>query len=507
MTTQAAINTDILLSTLNARYIHSAFGLRCLFANLGEIQSRAKILEFTINQQSLEIVEQLLIAQPTLIAFSVYIWNVEQTTAVVSLLRTVSPQTVIILGGPEVSFPPDQPDIVALADYVITGPGEVSFKQLCEQLLAGKRPLNKIITGITAPLDQLLSPYPYYSDDDIKNRIIYVEASRGCPFKCEFCLSALDKTAKPFQLDSFLQDMDTLLQRGARNFKFIDRTFNLKVSSSIKILEFFLHRMTDDLYLHFELIPDNLPEALKQVLPKFPAGSLQFEVGVQTFDSEIQQLISRKQNNEKTRQNLSWLRAETTAHIHTDLIFGLPGDSLDNFSRSFNELVALNAQEIQLGILKRLRGAPINRHIKEYKMCFSPQPPYSILKTRDIPFIDLQRMTRFARYWDLIGNSGNFNHSLLVIFGENPFYQFLKLSDAIYAQSSSTWKISLKRLFKLIFTAATETLMIPKSEFEACLIQDFQQSKLKGAAPFLETSPVSKVTVLSANKRQLKHLY
>jgi radical SAM superfamily enzyme YgiQ (UPF0313 family) len=506
MTTQPAVNKDILLATLNARYIHTAFGLRCLFANLGDLQSRAQILEFTINQQALEIAEQLLIAQPSIIGFGVYIWNVEQTNAVVSLLRTVSPQTVIILGGPEVSFPPDQPDIVELADYVITGPSEVSFKQLCEQMLAGKRPLNKIIAGISAPLDQLASPYAFYSDDDIKNRIVYVEASRGCPFKCEFCLSALDKTAKPFQLESFLQDMDTLLQRGARNFKFIDRTFNLKVSSSIKILEFFLQRMTDDLYLHFELIPDNLPEALKQVLKHFPAGSLQFEVGVQPFDPEIQQLISRKQNNEKTRQNLSWLRAETTAHIHTDLIFGLPGDSLDNFSHSFNELVALNAQEIQLGILKRLRGAPINRHIEQYKMCFSPQPPYGILKTRDIQFQDLLRMTRFARYWDLIGNSGNFNQSLPVIFGENPFYQFLKLSDAIYALSSSTWKISLKRLYQLVFTAATETLMIPKPEFEKHLIQDFQQSKLKGVAPFLGSSPVSEVTVLSANKRQLKHL-
>lgn len=499
-------DSALILSTLNARYMHSAFGLRCLFANLGGIQPQAQIIEFTIQQRPIDIVERLLATQPEIISFGIYIWNVEETTAVVALLREIAPRVMVILGGPEVSHPPDLPEIVELADYVITGPAEISFKQLCDQLLGGKKPLNKIISGVTVPLDQLVSPYPFYNDEDIKNRLIYVEASRGCPFKCEFCLSSLDKTAKPFALDLFLQEMESLLARGARNFKFIDRTFNLKVSTSVKIMEFFLDRMTDDLYLHFEVIPDNLPEPLKLVLRRFPVGSLQFEIGVQTFDPEIQTRISRKQDNQKTRENLQWIRTNTAAHIHADLIFGLPGDSLDNFSQSFNQLVALNPQEIQLGILKRLRGAPLNRHTTEFAMRYNPKPPYNILQTADIDFTTMQRMTRFARYWDLIGNSGRFNHALPQLLGDNPFFRFLELSDAIFQLSSATWKISLKRLFELLHVVAIESLEIPRDVIEQALMLDYKKAGLKGVSPFLNKQENSKVVGSKANKRQLKHL-
>ena len=310
------MTTDILLTTLNARYMHSAFGLRYLYANLGELQSRAQLQEFTIQQRPIDIAETLLQAQPKIIGFSVYIWNVSEASEVIAMIKTIAPQVIIIVGGPEVSFPQDLPALCEPVDYVITGPGELSLQKLCSQLLEGETPENKVISGEPVPLDQLSLPYQYYSDEDIRNRLIYVEASRGCPFKCEFCLSSLDKTAMPFDLDRFLSEMDRLYQRGARNFKFIDRTFNLKVSTSVAILEFFLQRLDDGLYLHFEVIPDHLPDKLKAVLVKFPANSLQFEIGVQTFDPEIQALISRKQNNEKTCENLRWLREKTGAHIH-----------------------------------------------------------------------------------------------------------------------------------------------------------------------------------------------
>ncbi|NNE64301.1 MAG: B12-binding domain-containing radical SAM protein, partial [Gammaproteobacteria bacterium] len=359
--------TEILLTTLNARYMHSAFALRYLYANLADYQARAAIQEFTIHERAIDIAEKLLDQKPAIIAFSVYIWNIEETTSVVGLIKQIQPDIKIVAGGPEVSFAGDLPALAELVDYIITGPGEKSFYRLCHQLLSRQIPLNRVIAGEATPLDELHLPYRYYNDEDIRNRLIYVEASRGCPFKCEFCLSALDKTAKPFELTRFLDEMEALHNRGARNFKFIDRTFNLKVSSSVAILEFFLERMSDDLYLHFEVIPDQLPDLLKKTLAKFPRNSLQFEIGVQTFDREIQSLISRKQDNDKTSENLTWLRENTGAHIHADLIFGLPGDSLENFAESFNQLIGLGPQEIQLGILKRLRGAPINRHTDTYQ--------------------------------------------------------------------------------------------------------------------------------------------
>lgn len=497
---------SIVLSTLNARYIHSAFGLRYLYANLGELQAVTELLEFGIQQRPIEIAEKLLQHNPRIIGLGVYIWNVAEITAVVGILKQVAPDVLLVLGGPEVSHPPDLPNVAELADYLITGNGEISFPRLCRQLLSGEPPKDKIIQGETAPLTTLESPYPYYTDIDLRQRITYVEASRGCPFKCEFCLSSLDTTAKPFALAAFLHDMDALYMRGARHFKFIDRTFNLKVDSSAAILEFFLARLSDDLYLHFEVIPDNLPERLKDAIKQFPPGMLQFEVGVQTFDPEIQQRISRKQDNDKTRANLSWLRQHSNAHIHADLIAGLPGDTLEGFGKSFDQLVALHPQEIQVGILKRLRGAPINRHTEEYQLRYDPNPPYSILSTRDIGFADLQRLNRFARYWDLIGNSGRFTAALPLIFADRPFARFLQLSDALYALIGSTWQIALKRLFELVFTAMTEALQTPSASAEAVLRQDYLRSGEKGLPDFLQKTGEAGIKRNVANKRQRNYV-
>jgi len=502
---------QIILCTLNARYIHSAFGLRYLYANLGELKSQTILKEFTIHERPIDVVEKLLESKPKIIGFSVYIWNVTEIGETVAILKQVAPEVSIVLGGPEVSHLPDKPECVDLADYVIKGPGEISFSTLCEQILNDQKPLNKVIEGITETLDKIASPYEFYSDEDISNRLIYVEASRGCPFKCEFCLSSLDKTSKPFELGAFLEEMDKLYQRGARNFKFIDRTFNLKVSTSVAILEFFLKRMTDNLYLHFEVIPDNLPEKLKQALMRFPQDSLQFEIGVQTFDPEIQGLISRKQNNNKTKENLLWLREHTGAHIHADLIFGLPSDTLDNFGKSFDQLVVLNPQEIQLGILKRLRGAPLNRHIEDYQLAYSDTPPYTILTTKDISFTEMQRVKRFARYWDMIANSGRFKHTLPLILGiekssqnSSAFKRFMQLSDALHNTEGSTWKIALPRLYKLLYEVVSDELAIPEEQMREYLDKDHQRTKQKGSLELILNARKNNKQG-KANKRQMNH--
>lgn len=504
-------SSTIILTTLNARFIHSAFGLRYLYANLDALQANTSLKEFTIHERPIDIAEKLLNLHPKIIGFSVYIWNIEEITETVEIIKQVSPEVIIVLGGPEVSHIPDKPDVVDSADYVIKGAGEISFQTLCQQILNNQKPLNKVIEGTAESLDKLALPYEFYDDEDIKNRIIYVEASRGCPFKCEFCLSSLDKTSKPFELDQFLTEMDKLFIRGARNFKFIDRTFNLKVSTSVAILEFFLERMADDLYLHFEVIPDNLPEKLKQTLMRFPKDSLQFEIGVQTFDPEIQTLISRKQNNEKTKENLLWLRKHTGAHIHADLIFGLPSDTLDNFGESFNQLVALKPQEIQLGILKRLRGAPINRHNNDYQMVYSDSPPYTVLKTKDIDFNSMQRVKRFARYWDMIANSGRFKYTLPLILegtdnqnNDSAFNRFMQLSDAFFEREGSTWKISLPRLYKLIFEVLITDLDIDEKTAKSVLEKDYLRSNQKGSLELLLHNK-KKQRQGKANKRQKNH--
>lgn len=472
-------SADIVLATLNARYIHSAFGLRYLKANLGEYAERCDIQEFTLESRPEDVVEQILNSRPRVVGFGVYIWNSVQTERVVALLKAVAPDLLVVLGGPEVSYENEGQKIVELADYVITGWGETSFRELLTDLDSKSAPENKIIAGLQPKLDQIGMPYHLYTDDDIRNRVLYVEASRGCPFKCEFCLSALDKTAWPFDLDEFLAQMAILHDRGARHFKFVDRTFNLKIKNSLRILEFFLERMSDDLFLHFEVVPDHLPEALKEMITKFPEGSLQFEIGIQTFNPEVQARISRRQDNEQAKTNLRWIRENTQAYIHADLIFGLPGESLASFASSFNQLHALNPHEIQVGILKRLKGSPIIRHTDQHQLVFNPNPPFSILSSDTVNYTNVQFVNRFARYWDLVGNSGRFKASLLLLLLDTPFERFSQFVDALFLRTGQTHKISLLRLYDLVFDIGVEALQIDADELRKAIEKDFSASGLK----------------------------
>ena len=420
---------EIVLTTLNAKYIHAAFGLRYLFANLGPLQPRACLAEFDINLRPLDIAEALLARDPKIIGFGVYIWNVAPTTEIVAAIKRVRPEIKIILGGPEVSYEVENQPIIQLADHVITGEADLKFAEVCRVLLNSETPLTpslspsdgervakpgegstlpKIIPAELPDFSRLVLPYDLYTDDDIAHRIIYVEASRGCPFTCEFCLSSLDIPVRQVPLPALLEQLQRLLDRGVKQFKFVDRTFNLNVSTSKTILEFFLARYQPGHFFHFEMIPDRLPETLRAAIAKFPPGALQFEVGIQTFNEEVGRLISRRQNYEKLADNFRFLRGGTGVHIHADLIAGLPGETLESFAVGFDRLIALRPQEIQVGILKRLRGTPIVRHDAEWQMVYNPRPPYEILQNKLIDFATMQRLRRFARYWDLVGNSGNF---------------------------------------------------------------------------------------------------
>jgi len=475
---------DILLTTLNARYIHASLGLRYLLANMGPLQEQTALREFTIKQRPIDIAEQLLAAEPAIIGLGVYIWNARESEELVAILKQLRPDLTIVLGGPEVSFEQERQRIVDLADYLIPGQADLAFAALCERLLSGERPADKIIQPEPFRLEQLQLPYCHYSDGDLKNRVVYVEASRGCPFKCEFCLSALDKTATPFELETFLSEMDALYRRGLRQFKFVDRTFNLKVEQSIRIMEFFLERLDEKLFLHFELIPDRLPEALRETIQRFPPGSLQFEIGVQSFNPEVQALISRRQDNAKTEANLRWLRNESHAHLHADLIIGLPGEDMASFGAGFDRLVALNPHEIQVGILKRLRGAPIARHTESHAMRYQPAPPYNVLATDRIDFATMQRLSRFARYWDLIANAGRFHATLPLLLGAAPFARFLQLADWLYGEVGQTHRIQLPRLFTLLHRALTGPLRVDAGQAEQALTEDFIHSGQKGRPPF-----------------------
>ena len=502
---------DIILATINARYVHASLGLRYLRANMGALRDRTRIVEFVLGVRPLDIVEQILALKPRIVGLGVYIWNVEEATRVVAQLKRVAPDVIVVVGGPEVSHETDEQRICALADYTVTGWGDVTFPRLCRTLLDGERPQAGVCAGEQPPLKTLALPYDEYTDEDLARRFIYVEASRGCPFKCEFCLSSLDKTAWPFDLDALLAALDRLHRRGARHFRFVDRTFNLKAATSLRILEFFLERMDDHTFLHFELIPDHLPDVLKQAIQRFPAGALHFEVGIQTWNTDVQALISRRQDNGRAADNLAWLREHTAALIHVDLIAGLPGEDLASFGAGFDRLLALRPHEIQVGILKRLRGTPIARHTEIHGMRYNPDPPYNVLATGCIAFEDMQRISRFARYWDMAGNSGRFARTLPLLLGDAgpAFDRFMRYADWFFARTGKTHEIALERLFDALHDYLVGELRLDRATAEAALTADYEASGAKGRLTFMGTGvrpsrPGSNTA--RSRMRQVRHL-
>lgn len=506
--------TDILLCTLNARYAHASFGLRYLFANLGDLQERAKILEFTIADRPIDIAEKILEHRPTIVGFGIYIWNTDQSREVIAILKRVQPDLTIVLGGPEVSHEADRQEICEIADLVIQGEADLTFPEVCRELLQGHEPVAKIIGARQPDAEELVAPYAFYDAQDIAHRVIYVEASRGCPFRCEFCLSSLAKGVRKFPLEEFLAQLDDLFRRGVRHFKFVDRTFNLDIVVSTAILRFFLDRYVPDLFVHFEMVPDRLPEELREVIAEFPPGALQFEVGIQTFNVEVAKLISRRQNYEKLADNFRYLRQHTGVHIHADLIVGLPGEDVESFARGFDELIELNPQEIQVGILKLLRGTPIARHNETWEMVYSPYAPYEILSTKLIDFATMQRMRRFARYWDMVANSGNFGQSVSLIWGEaSPFYSFMAWSDWLYAKTGKTHAIALKRLAEFLFEYLVEVRGLDAKSVAESILTDYHQGGARKDVPgFIQTylprgiASLEQGTERSLPARQARHL-
>jgi hypothetical protein len=482
---------DIILATINAKWIHPSLALRLLKANLGALEDRCEIMEFALRQSLEEKTGPLLAARPRILGLSVSIWNHTATRELLAGLAPLwagpadgpgvaPPRPVIVLGGPEVSFLPEDADLFRYADYVIRGEGEAAFRELCEAALdAPSAPPSPRTEGSTSPswlknpsnptstpdppqgtvfidasqpeLAAMDPGYRLYTAEDLARKLTYVEASRGCPFGCEFCLSAAPpqgRLVREFPLDRFLAEMGALIRRGARSFKFLDRSFNLDPDRAGRIMEFFLERLKPPMYVHFEMVPAGFPPELRQTLTRFPPGSLRLELGIQTFNPGIAALIGRSSNPEKELETLDFLRRETQALVHADLIAGLPGEDLPSFAAGFDRLWAARPAEIQLGILKRLPGAAIDRHTGPYGMVYNPEPPYEVLETAALPREDLARIKNFARFWELIVNRGAFADLVGAFFpGAAPvFSRFMALSDQLLGYFGRNWGLPRQEL-------------------------------------------------------------
>jgi radical SAM superfamily enzyme YgiQ (UPF0313 family) len=461
----------IFLVSINAKWIHPSLALRLLKANLGEYEAQAEILEFALRQPLSEKVRPLLAAAPRILGVSVSIWN---HTATLELLKALhegwkqGERPVVVLGGPEVSHLPPEAELFEYADFVIRGEGEAAFRELCGLILrqgggtdrAGTLPSVRSAQGkyIEArrpdPAD-LASPYRLYTAEDLAGKLTYVEASRGCPFGCEFCLSSLDRDVREFPLDAFLAEMEKLILRGGRTFKFLDRSFNIDPQRAGAVMEFFLDKLTRRSFtVHFEMVPSHFPPELRKTVARFPPGSLRLELGIQTFDPQTAARIGRPGEAEQELEILHFLRRETNAIVHADLIAGLPGEDLSSFGRGFDLLWLAEPAEIQPGILKRLPGTAIARHDKTWGMVYAPDPPYEALETAVLPRRDLDRIKNFARFWELIinrqnkGRAGNLAGlaERLLPRGKPVFDRFMELSDSLLLRFGRSWGIDRKEL-------------------------------------------------------------
>lgn len=460
----------IVLATINARYTHASLALRYLYANLGELQDEAIIQEFVINEDMQRVAEDILSHTPRIVGIGVYIWNALDAKELIETIKKVSPQTLIVIGGPEASYLPHRVDLSA-ADFVISGEGEEAFAALCRRILAGDAPKEKFIRAVPVNLKNIALPYTHYTDEDLAHRYLYVEASRGCPFECEFCLSSIDEKVRYFDSDALMEAIDSVWERGGRRFKFVDRTFNLSITLATKLLDFFLAKPLP-YKVHFEVIPEAFPSALKEKIAAFAPDTLQLEVGIQTLNPVIAANINRKMDFEKIKENIAFLEQRTNAHLHVDLIVGLPGEDLTSFGKGLNTLAALTKSEIQIGILKKLSGTTIGRHDKEHGMIYSDKPPYDILQSGAVSFVDIQRMKRFARFWDITYNSEKFVKTLELVWNDDVFGGFLAFSDWIYATAQMTHQISFKRMCELIFVYLTSVLGQDELEVAKTIAED-----------------------------------
>lgn len=465
--------SDIVLATANARYSHPAFGLRYLHANLGELRPRASICELTLRETAAQIATAIVERAPRIVGLGVYVWNVQVLTEAARLLKETRPDICLVLGGPEISHEYEDTPLFGMADYVIRGEADIAFRELASALLEGRRPPGKVLAPEPPDPAALVSPYEAYTEHDLIHRLTYVESTRGCPYRCAFCLSSRDERVRRFPLEPFLTQMEALLARGARRFKFVDRTFNLDGERVERVLRFFLARWRDGLQVHFEILPDRLSDAMLALMAEFPPEGLRLEAGVQSFHQPSLEAIARNHDVAVTRERLARLHA-TGALVHADLIAGLPHEMPETFARGFDELARFHPHEIQVGILKRLKGTPLAARASALGLVFSPLPPYEIVSTPTFSAAAIARVKVLARCVDLFHNSGKFARGAQWLMKtSSPYAMFDALAQAVVTHAGRAYAIPLPEQARLLFDFLAERFSESRGQIAGDIDADF----------------------------------
>lgn len=472
----------VLLCALNSKFIHSCLAVHSLkkfSVSQGYDKEKIKIKEFTINDNIDFILHGIFSEKPEVIAFSVYIWNVEYVSRLCRILRKISPEIKIILGGPEVSFVENHPffdnnDF----DFIIRGEGEKSFYKL---ISTGKISDEKVIN-----LDEIPFPYDEENIQLFENRIVYYESSRGCPFSCAYCLSSAEKGVRFLSLDRVKGDLEFFSSHNVKQVKFVDRTFNADKKRAYEIWQFIIENFSDkNMNFHFEIAADLLDENLISLLGTAPEGLIQLEIGIQSTKDETLILSCRKTDTQKVLSNTRKLINQGNINIHTDLIAGLPGETLEDFKKSFNDVYVLKSHQLQLGFLKILHGTKMVEISKDFDFVFSPYSPYEILSNKNLSHCDVLFLKKFEDTFEKIYNSQRFILSIneLHKYFENPFEMYKNISEFFEEKNLSFVSVSTKEIYNLLHSFFKEKIDCKTESFDKLLLSDFYFSEKSELVP------------------------
>lgn len=410
---------NIIVSSLNAKYIHMNLAIRYLKA-YAEPEFQVQMAEYTIKDPAMNIVTDLFRKKPDIIGFSCYIWNITETIKVAKILKKIKPETIIVFGGPEVSYDTKEwlekiPEI----DFIIVGEGEETFKQFLREAhgnqewenvsgLAFRKDGAVIVNPQRNKIDLRMMPSPFRFEEDVPHlskRIVYIETSRGCPFNCQFCLSSIEVGVRYFDREKIKEDIRYLMKNGAKTIKFVDRTFNISRKYAMDMFQFLIDEHVPGVVFQFEITGDIMrPEVIQFLNDNAPKGLFRFEIGVQSTNDFTNELVKRKQNFAKLSRTVTMIKQGGKIDQHLDLIAGLPEEDYNSFRKTFNDVFALRPEELQLGFLKMLRGTGLRIGAKHFGYVYMDEPPYEILSNNVLSFEDILKIKQvedvLEKFWN-----------------------------------------------------------------------------------------------------------
>lgn len=452
------------LTTLNAKYIHTSLALRLLYV-ANKNKHDISFSEFTLKEKDEAIVKHLLSLKADIIGFSVYIWNVTRIRTIVEQIKKENPNTIIILGGPEVSYESEFFISEWPVDYIISGEGEFVLDELLEclekneevqhdSITSKKQRARTIAKADLEKIAQLESPYMLDCDkEEMKHKIIYFETSRGCPFQCQYCLSSLEKGVRYYPSDYLLQNLKFLIDNEVKVIKFLDRTFNINKEHTLRIFNFIIEHHRPNLSCQFEVYADILkPEMIEFLNQKLPENCFRFEIGIQSTYEPTNIAVKRRQNFNILASNIKKIIDGGKIDLHLDLIAGLPYETLERFIQSFNDVFALKGKEVQLGFLKMLRGTGLRKNASNFGYKYHEEAPYEIIYNDYISQAELQLIHDAEHMLEIYWNSGKFTLTMEHIFEhyyKGKYFEFFhELAQYYESNKMPTRKYQLEDIFR-----------------------------------------------------------